>query len=385
VASSPVVHQVGRLYRRAGVARLSRAVFGESLGGQWAYDVLYWLAAPGRPRVGLSWPRRAQLLKRGFLPPKHALFELDVHDWREYLSDRERERTRSIDGPLAILLGDKVAFSLLMERLGAPVAAVEAVVIQGRAIPFDGEEAGWLRRRLADGDALVLKPARGGGGHGILLLRGGPDGPTLNGEALSWEALEARIAELDDVVATPHVRQAAYAARIHPPTTNTMRVLTMLDREGAPFVAAATHRFGTARSTPVDNCGRGGLSVELDPETGRLGPAAVFPDSGIGRLRWVTHHPDTGEAIDGVTVPGWARIRDGILELAARTRFLPYVGWDVVATDGGHVVLEGNHYSAAELQVHQGLLRDPRVRDFYRRHGIPVPAGRPGLTGAPQR
>lgn len=64
-------------------------------------------------------------------------------------------------------------------------------------------------------------------------------------------------------------------------------------------------------------------------------------------------------------------MRAGILALAGRLSFLPYVGWDVVVTERGHAVLEGNHYCDVNLlQVHGPLLRDERVRALYARHGV---------------
>jgi hypothetical protein len=46
------------------------------------------------------------------------------------------------------------------------------------------------------------------------------------------------------------------------------------------------------------------------------------------------------------------------------------VGWDVMVTDDGFQVIEGNKFSDVQvLQVHRPLPDDRRVRDFYR-HGI---------------
>lgn len=70
-------------------------------------------------------------------------------------------------------------------------------------------------------------------------------------------------------------------------------------------------------------------------------------------------------------MPRWQRVRTELLALARRASFLPYVGWDVVVTDSAFTILEGNKYSDVDLlQVHEPLLRDPRVRAFYERHGI---------------
>jgi len=119
----------------------------------------------------------------------------------------------------------------------------------------------------------------------------------------------------------------------------------------------------------ADNWDRGGLLADLDPETGVLGQA-VWLDAG-GRRGEGTAHPDSGARIAGVAVEGWPRIRDGILDLAARVPFLPVVGWDVVATAGGYSILEGNgRPGLTSVQAFRLLLANPRVRRCMGRRGF---------------
>lgn len=52
--------------------------------------------------------------------------------------------------------------------------------------------------------------------------------------------------------------------------------------------------------------------------------------------------------------------------------FLNYVGWDVVVTDDGFKVIEGNNNTDIEIQMHRrlGLLTQPRVQRFYEHHKV---------------
>ena len=103
--------------------------------------------------------------------------------------------------------------------------------------------------------------------------------------------------------------------------------------------------------------------------TGRLGKAYAFPRR--GELIPHSHHPDTKEPLEGVQVANWPLIRDGIVRLGNKLPFLPHVGWDVIATDQGFVIIEGNNRPAVNIiQLNGPLLADPRVAEFYRRHGI---------------
>ncbi len=53
---------------------------------------------------------------------------------------------------------------------------------------------------------------------------------------------------------------------------------------------------------------------------------------------------------------------------------MPYVkhaGWDVIVTDDDFVVIEINdHPGNRTLQVHEPLLRNDRLREFYEREGV---------------
>ena len=127
------------------------------------------------------------------------------------------------------------------------------------------------------------------------------------------------------------VEQAGYLEHIYPDATSTIRVLTLRTDEGIR-IAAAAHRFGSARAGALDNFSKGGLSAAVDRETGALSAAAT--PTGCGPV-WHDHHPDTGAAIAGVSVPGWQEIRDQLRTIAAETTTFDHVGWDIVVTGPG--------------------------------------------------
>jgi hypothetical protein len=185
------------------------------------------------------------------------------------------------------------------------------------------------------------------------------------------KTLETLVRPLHDYLVTEFVIQAGYAAEIAPGSTNTLRILTLWDVESnQPFVAASCHRFGRESSGPLDNfhAGAGGLSVPVDLDTGELGLAVIRVD---GKIKRVSHHPDTGKAIEGVLVPDWKQTVDELLALAARLPFAPCVGWDLVKMDKGWVCLEGNPFPGYHVwQVHGGVLTDNRARRFYKEFGM---------------
>ena len=139
---------------------------------------------------------------------------------------------------------------------------------------------------------------------------------------------------------------------------------------GIPFIAAAAHRFGTDRSAPVDNCNAGGITSNIDLETGVLSKGILTYFDG-NSLTWLDNHPDTGSRISGVQVPGWEDIKMKILDTSAEISHLKYIGWDIVVTENGFVVLEGNNGPDIKLhQVHVPLLRNPMTREFFKFYGV---------------
>jgi hypothetical protein len=169
----------------------------------------------------------------------------------------------------------------------------------------------------------------------------------------------------DSLIISDYVEQHERLAAIYPGTTNTMRLITFRDVDtGEPFVAFASHRFGTTRSVPVDNFGAGGISVGIDLATGLFTRGLRPPDPGhhSPEVHWLDEHPETGARITGVPVPNWDLVQEGVLRAMRALPGSRYVGWDVVVTPDGMTVLEGNNRGDVILQVHQPLMLDERVR-----------------------
>ena len=149
------------------------------------------------------------------------------------------------------------------------------------------------------------------------------------------------------------------------------------DADG-PFVLCACHRFGRSRTGAVDNFAAGGLLCGVDLETGVLGPALSNPGRGQRTLTWHDTHPDTGAAIAGTEVTGFAGLIDRLLRVCEAHPYLTYVGWDAVMTDDGPVFLEANCGSGLQLQAITPFLRNQRFARFMRDRGMTQRAPRTG-------
>lgn len=320
---------------------------------------------------------RLKMWRMGFLSESYVVYGLDRNNPKEYLTDAQRFlRTTRINGEFALGLDNKVFFSRLFpswrSRTVLDYYMIKRGVVFQLAPEAPGGGADGVCELLQFKRKLILKPYHSGGGKDIRLLEWDEEsgGFKINGVVHDRESFKGFLTKANGSLICEFVEQAEYSKRIFPGSVNTIRILTMWDDEiGEPFIAIAVHRFGSKATAPVDNWTQGGISARVDLETGVLGRGAAFPKT--GRIEWLSCHPDTGEAIEGVAIPGWDAIREGALAFAREAPFFPYVGWDVIVTADGCKILEGNRFSDVNLlQIHGPLLRDERVRRFYEKHGI---------------
>lgn len=377
----PLLRTAQRLL--AGARSVSRPV-SRHLGAVWSLAVR-------EVKIGLEVPiplhRRLWLWRRGFSSKADVLLDLDDRDPASYLTEYQYQFAHDVNGRWGELTNNKLACHQLLERFDEHRPTTFGLLRRGTVTPIDGPvEASpsldggstdvapvadrVLSRLRADG-SLVLKPVYGYGGDEVHICEWRDGGPIVDGTPQSVERFEAFVEGLDDYLICERIEQAAYAERIFPGATNTIRALTMWDEAAdEPFVAAAAHRFGTATSAPVDNWSRGGVAAPIDLETGELGPGAW--EVSATRLERGDVHPDTGARIRETRVPNWSDVSDTVLELAASLPQLPYLAWDLVVTDdGGTYVIEVNSDPGLNtIQVHRPILTDPRVSRFFRRHGV---------------
>lgn len=329
--------------------------------------------------VKVAWWRKPKLWRRGFLSESFVLYDLSRNDWADYLSDLDRSvSVRRINRDYGVVLDDKLVFERLMDQGGIPRPALHGVLDGTRVDPFrPDDEPRDLTQLLYRQGALVLKPARGGGGKGVHLVQvGDGDAIYLNGYPVDIGEFLERVTRDGTVLVYDRVRQHNALSQIYPHCLNTIRVLTMTDRDGRPFVACAVLRLGTDASRPTDNWIRGGLCAEVELDQGRLGLAVRFP-ARSDRLDWLTVHPDTGVEISGQDVPQWSAVKELALQAAGLVPSAPYVGWDVALSEQGPLLIEGNSYSGVNLfQVHAPLLTTPEIRDFFIRQGVIQKSGK---------
>ena len=364
-----------RIYRDDGPVQMLKAA-GEDVArhvmGEPQYDFLA-TAVRSERSPGLGAVPFLTLLRRGFHSKAAVLYDFNEYDPADYLTHYERQKTRRINGSSATIVIDKFRFHEALSAYADHRPAIYGQLDDGRFAPDPDRPATadavtQLEERLRDEDRLVLKPrGSGGGGHGVAVIERDQTGFRVNDQPLDRPTFAEWIGTLREYLVTEFVEQGEYAAGLFAHAANTIRVVTIVDDQG-PFVAAAVQRIGTHASAPVDNWSAGGMSASIQAD-GTLSAAARLPSDGA--VQWYTHHPDTGARISGTSVPDLEAMLDTLLRMAESIPDVVYIGWDILPTDDGFKVLEGNaHVDVNSIQVHEPLLTDPRVKRFYEWYGV---------------
>jgi alpha-L-glutamate ligase-like protein len=209
-------------------------------------------------------------------------------------------------------------------------------------------------------NSFVVKPARGSGGSGIILIRE-RDGTVLvteSGRTLTKADLLYHITDILSGIFSLEGQDdhALIEALVHPD-----EVFATVTHRGVPDIRVVVYRgvpimamvrLPTVASQGKANLHGGAIGAGIELATGLTVTA-------VHRSHIVTRHPDTGNPVEGITIPGWEKV----LLMAARSlemTGLGYVGADMVLDrDRGPLLLELNARPGLAIQManRSGLLK----------------------------
>ncbi len=254
------------------------------------------------------------------------------------------------------LVDNKLKTKLLAQEYDVPTPGLKFVVREQHEISH-------IERELADLESFALKPAKGSGGKGILVVTGrkGDQFVRSSGALLSIADIRRHmsnilaglyslagssdVAIIEDLIAFDD----CFAGYSHEGVPD-IRIIVF---RGYPVMAML--RLATHASDGKANLHQGAVGVGLALDTGRCLKAAQFG-------RPIKLHPDTGRALSDIQISGW---RD-ILLLAAQCydmTGLGYIGTDIVLDKfAGPQLLELNARPGLAIQVTNGRGLLPRLR-----------------------
>lgn len=322
-------------------------------------------------KVDLPLKHRIKAYKLGLPSDKYCEYGIKKSSTPNlYLSEFSAQISYSKLGKNEALLSDKEKFYEYMckKNLRKFTPTVYGIIKNGI---YMGEKN--LLGLLNEKRRIVLKPSKGSGGKGIIFCEIKNHYILINGKKGKMENLNSNIEKSCRYLVMEYCKQADFLQKIYPRSANTVRILTLYPEYEDPFIAHAYLRIGTNKSGRVDNISQGGLTAEIDLETGRLSSAVEFLSPGEIKLH--EKHPDTGSQIKNVSIPKWNLIKNKFLNINQKLRDFDMVVWDVLLTKKeDFIILEGNnkcpHFRGS--QVHSPLLEKRKTREFFRTNGIPI-------------
>ena len=123
---------------------------------------------------------------------------------------------------------------------------------------------------------------------------------------------------------------------INPSSLNTVRVYTLIQRNGQTKILGIMLRVGR-NGNHVDNWGSGGIGYNFDVETG------ICVDYGRDKKnRPYIFHPDSNIQMVGFHLPKFEELKLYVTRLSQVCPQARYVGWDIAITPSGFALVEMN-------------------------------------------
>ena len=222
---------------------------------------------------------------------------------------------------------------------------------------------------IASHGEFALKPSRGSGGNGILVVTGRSrdmyrkvDGWLLSREEVGYH-LSNLISGMYSLGGQPDKALIEYRVHFDPlfeaisyQGVPDIRVIVFL---GVPVMSMV--RLPTRMSGGKANLHQGAIGVGIDMAAGTTLTA-------VWRNAIIDEHPDTGNPVTGITIPNWEKLLNIAAQCNALTG-LGYIGVDLVLDKTkGPLVLEMNARPGLNIQIanRSGLL--PRLRLVEQHH-----------------
>ncbi|CAM2951571.1 alpha-L-glutamate ligase-like protein [Vibrio ordalii] len=254
------------------------------------------------------------------------------------------------------LVDDKLQTKLIAQRAGCTVPKLIGVISNQANVKS-------IHAMVKEWPGFVIKPARGSGGKGILVIMSHKDGVYTkpSGATINQQDVERHISN-------------ALAGLFSLGGKNDVAVVENLIKfddcfegfsyEGVPDVriivfkgypVMAMMRLSTSASDGKANLHQGAVGVGLDIATGKAVRAVQFNLP-------ITEHPDTGKDLSTLQVPHWKKLLT-LASSAWEMTGLGYMGTDMVLDkEEGPMVLELNARPGLAIQIANGAWLLPRLQ-----------------------
>lgn len=294
------------------------------------------------------WPSEA--FRLGLLHPEDGRKLRKVHVSKRHMV-RVQQRINPKDW--TPLIGDKGIFYSFCQAAGIRVPEIYALLYpatggrtaSGRILRTDEEWEQFFGRDCPS--PFVVKPTRGDHGLGILLVE--REGGRLNaqrgkeysvGDFVNLLRREMRYEGY--VVQKRMTNHPSLARLVTGPGLATLRLITFAPPDAGCDIIHADLKIPMGGNL-ISNLSlgiSGNMVAHVSTSDGKL-TGGVKIERGRGFVR-VERHPESGMQLNGYQLPFWGEARAVVMNAAAAVLPVRMVGWDVILSREGAMILEGN-------------------------------------------
>jgi len=182
-------------------------------------------------------------------------------------------------------------------------------------------------------DKIVVKPLDLCGGKGVEVVE--IDSSKLKNEYNILKIYNS-IMKKEQFLIEDYIEQHNTLSKLYDGSVNSLRVVSFLDDNGDVQILNVVLKIGNGGS--VDNFSSGGMYTFVD-DKGKVFVPAIDENGNI-----FEKHPVSGVKINDFVIPYYDKIKPFVGKLAKVVPTVRYVGWDIVITKTGVVVIEGNQF-----------------------------------------
>lgn len=338
----------------------------------------------------IPYEKKIWALQHGFLPSRVKLYNLTENNYHDYLSDIDYHYLHPFNNHFAIWINDKLTLKYIFPSTLTTLEGRELSMMPEYYlyIENDGQysylmdspkhilhDENYLLNLLKEKLILALKPSRGQGGHGFVVLKydAAKNKIYANGEVLDGSAFSKFRETLNGYIVTEYVRQHKVLDSVWSESVCTLRIIALKNRDdkysgGKTDIIVSYARFGTSASLGASNLSSQGVGIPYDFNTGIFGSHfyKYLEYSTNGEFK-LPYHPDSKVSLSGKVLPHWEMVRDAVLSVCDYLSSLEYFGFDIMITDDGVKICEINTFPALGYgQVMCGpALLNPAAKKYF--------------------
>jgi len=228
------------------------------------------------------------------------------------------------------ILKDKHLFYRYMKDIGLPTPAVFAYIINGELFDIDMQSIDI--NKLKSKKNYFIKSIDVDRGAGVTLINDHDD-----------FILKQKMFSNGRFVLQERLTQHSELNRLYSASVNTLRLLTVKEKNDKVKMLVGCLRVGTLKSGNVDNWGKGGIAVGIKKDGSLYKYGFYKPYNGLGNINKENYHPESKVEFENFIIPNFKIAVDIVIKAHEKYFYgLHSIGWDMAITENGCSFIEGN-------------------------------------------